>query len=105
MKEDLSLNEFQKRIDTWISTHGGYWPPLSMLTAIVEEIGELAREINYLEGIKPKKVGESATEIGEELADVIFAIICVANHYEIDLSNELNRAIEKYTKRDSKRFV
>jgi NTP pyrophosphatase (non-canonical NTP hydrolase) len=104
MNEDLSLKEFQKKIDRWILNHGGYWPPLSMLSAIVEEVGELAKEINYLEGIKPKKSDETATKIGEELADVIFAIICVANYYKIDINDELDQVIEKFTKRDSNRF-
>jgi len=104
MKENLSLKDFQKKIDTWILNHGGYWPPLSMFSAIVEEVGELAKEINYLEGFKPKKSEKIATNIGEELADAIFAIICVANYYKIDLSEELSLVIEKYTKRDSKRF-
>ncbi len=104
MKENLSLKEFQEKIDTWILSHGGYWPPLSMFSAIVEEVGELAKEINYLEGFKPKKSEEIATSIGEELADAIFAIICVANYYKINLSEELSLVIEKYTKRDSKRF-
>ncbi|NVM43456.1 MAG: nucleotide pyrophosphohydrolase [Candidatus Lokiarchaeota archaeon] len=105
MEEDLSLKEFQKKIDKWIINHGGYWPPLSMFSALVEEVGELAKELNFLEGIKPKKPNDSSTGIGEELADVIFAILCIANYYEIDLNNELNLVIEKYTKRDSKRFV
>ncbi|NVM18245.1 MAG: hypothetical protein HWN80_11065 [Candidatus Lokiarchaeota archaeon] len=104
MKEDLSLKEFQKKIDSWILNHGGYWPPLSMFSAVVEEIGELAKEINYMEGIKPKKSDKNTTKIGEELADVIFAIICVANYYKIDIHEELDLVIEKYTKRDSKRF-
>ena len=104
MNDDLSLKEFQKKIDKWILNHGGYWPPLSMLSAIVEEVGELAKEINYLEGIKPKKSNETATKIGEDLADVIFAIICVANYYKIDINDELGRGIEKFTKRDSNRF-
>ena len=104
MKEDLSLKEFQKKIDKWILNHGGYWSPLSMFSAIVEELGELAKEINQLEGFKPKKPDEPAKKVGEELADVIFAIICVANYYKIDINDELNLVIEKFTKRDSKRF-
>jgi len=104
MNEELSLKEYQKKIDKWILNHGGYWPPLSMFSAIVEEVGELAKEINHLEGFKPKKPGKTETKLGEELADVIFAIICVANYYKIDINDELNLVIEKYTKRDSKRF-
>lgn len=55
MKKEKSLKEIQRIIDNWIHMHGGYWPPLSMISAIMEELGELAREINSLEGYKPKK--------------------------------------------------
>jgi len=104
MSEDISLKEFQKKIDDWIAHHGGYWPPLSMLSAIVEEIGELAKEINHLEGFKPKKSDKISGNLGEELADVMFALICLANSYKMDISSELEAVIEKYTIRDSKRF-
>ena len=104
MNKEISLKEYQKIIDKWILDHGGYWSPLSMLSAIMEELGEVAKEINHLEGYKPKKSDETATTISEELADVIFAIICVANYYKIDINKELNLTIEKYTNRDSSRF-
>jgi NTP pyrophosphatase (non-canonical NTP hydrolase) len=86
MSTDISLKEFQKRIEDWIVHHGGYWPPLSMLSAIVEEVGELAKEINHLEGFKPKKSDNLSPNLGEELADAIFALICLANSYKIDIS-------------------
>lgn len=104
MTKNISLKEFQKKIDGWIALHGGYWPPLSMLSAIVEEIGELAKEINHLEGFKPKKSDKFLPDLGGELADVMFALICLANFYKIDISYELEAVIEKYTIRDSKRF-
>ncbi len=104
MSKDISLKEFQNKIDDWIAHHGGYWPPLSMLSAIVEEIGELAKEINHLEGFKPKKSDKFSPNLGGELADVIFALICLANSYKIDISYELEAVIEKYTIRDASRF-
>jgi len=104
MSKDISLKEFQKKIEDWIAHHGGYWSPLSMLSAIVEEIGELAREINHLEGFKPKKSDTISANLGEELADVMFALICLANSYKIDISHELEAVIKKYTIRDSNRF-
>ena len=104
MIKDISLKEYQKIIEEWILDHGGYWSPLSMISAIMEELGELAKEINHLEGYKPKKSVNATSSIGEELADVIFAIICVANYYKIDINKELTLTIEKYTKRDSSRF-
>jgi NTP pyrophosphatase (non-canonical NTP hydrolase) len=104
MSKDISLKEFQNKIDDWIAHHGGYWSPLSMLSAIVEEIGELAKEINHLEGFKPKKSDKVSPNLGEELADVMFALICLANSYKIDISYELEAVIKKYTIRDSTRF-
>ena len=57
-----------------------------MLASIVEEVGGLAREINNLEKIKKKKSNEPETDIGLEMADVLFSLICLANHYGIDLA-------------------
>jgi NTP pyrophosphatase (non-canonical NTP hydrolase) len=102
--EKLDLSIIQKKVDEWIQNHGGYWPPLSMLAAVIEEMGELSREINHLEGYKPKKVQTSSYNIGEELADIIFTLTCLANHYKIDLEREFLKIMDKYTKRDSKRF-
>ena len=104
MNKETSLNEYQNIIDKWILEHGGYWPPLSMLGAIMEELGELAKEMNHLEGFKPKKSKQVKTKIGEELADVIYALLCLANYYKIDVNDELNLVIEKFRKRDIKRF-
>ncbi|MGV9172517.1 MAG: nucleotide pyrophosphohydrolase [Promethearchaeia archaeon] len=98
-----SLHQIQENVDKWISRHGGYWPPLSMLGSIMEEVGELSREINHAEGHKPKKVDEPL-KIGEELADLLFSIICIANYYDINLEKKIKEIISKYTNRDAKRF-
>jgi len=105
MVDQNSLPEFQNRIHNWIISHGGYWPPLAMFSAITEEIGELAKEINHLEGFKPKKIKSEEGNVGEELADVLYALICIANYYKIDLNKELENVIKKYSTRDSKRFI
>jgi len=105
MVKENSLIEFQNLVDHWICEHGGYWSPLSMICAIMEELGEVAREINSLEGYKPKKSSIMNLNLGEELADLLFSIICIANHYKVDLGKELNKTIDKYSKRDSKRFL
>ena len=99
-----SLKEIQEMIDKWIREHGGYWSSLSMVCAIMEELGEVAREINSLEGYKPKKSGLKNSKLGEELADLLFSIVCLANHYKIDLDKELNNVFNKYSERDSTRF-
>ena len=105
MSDKISLHEIQKKIHDWITKHGGYWPPLAMLSALIEEVGELAKEINHLEGYKPKRNKNEDVQIGEELADVLYALVCIANYYKIDLSDELYNVINKYTTRDSKRFL
>ena len=103
--KDVTLNDFQGKIDGWILNHGGYWPPLSMLASIIEELGEVSREINHLEGIKPKKDIRNNSTLGEELGDMIFSIICLANFYKINLTSHLKAVIKKYDSRDSKRFT
>lgn len=104
IRDNEPLKDIQEKIDEWIKNHGGYWTPLAMLGAITEELGEVAREINDLEGFKPKKIKEEKNSLGEELADLLFSIICVANHYNIDLNSCLKKVILKYTKRDANRF-
>ncbi|MFX0105345.1 MAG: nucleotide pyrophosphohydrolase [Candidatus Hodarchaeota archaeon] len=98
------LKEVQEIVDNWISEHGGYWPPLSMICAIMEELGEVAREVNSLEGYKPKKSKIEDSNLAEELSDLLFSIICIANHYKIDLGQKFNNTINKYSERDSTRF-
>jgi NTP pyrophosphatase (non-canonical NTP hydrolase) len=104
MVKENSLSEIQNLVDHWINEHGGYWPPLSMICAIIEELGEVAREINSHEGYKPKKSEKLNSNLGEELADLLFSVVCLANHYSIDLGKEFTKILNKYTRRDSKRF-
>ena len=104
MIDENLLKEIQEIVDNWIQKHGGYWSSLSMICAIMEELGEVAREVNSLEGFKPKKSNILDSNLGEELADLLFSIVCVANHYKIDLGKEFNKIIKKYSNRNSNRF-
>jgi len=104
MKE-LTIKEIQKLVDELIKTMDGYWPPLAMLASVTEELGELAREINALEKIKVKKSSEIEKNIGEELADLLFSIICISNYYKIDINSEFKQVMEKYQERDKNRFL
>ena len=105
MKE-LTFKQAQKIVDDWINQfEEGYWPPLSMLASLVEEVGELAREINHREKIKKKKETEPERDIGLEMADILFSLICLANHYKIDLETKFKEVMEKYSSRDADRWT
>lgn len=104
--DHLTLKQAQEIVDEWINQfEEGYWPPLSMLARLMEEVGELAREINAREKIKKKKDMEPQKDIGLEIADILFSLICLANSYNINLEVKLKEVIEKYTSRDIERWT
>ena len=100
------LLEAQRRVDAWISRfEEGYWPPLANLARLMEEVGELARLVNHRFGTKPKKPDESDQELAEELADVLFVILCMANEQGIDLEQAFDGVMDKYRNRDGERWA
>ena len=102
----MDLKEAQARVDEWISQfEEGYWPPLHNLARLVEEVGELARELNHLYGSKPKKAEEPEQDLALELGDVLFVLLVIANEQGIDLDLALTRVMEKYRARDSDRWT
>ena len=103
---EMTFKQAQKIVDEWINQfEEGYWPPLAMLASLVEEVGELAREINHREKIKKKKEAEPRRDIGLEMADILFSLICLANHYKIDLEAKFRETVEKYSNRDLSRWT
>jgi NTP pyrophosphatase (non-canonical NTP hydrolase) len=102
----MDLTEAQARVDAWISQfEEGYWPPLVNLARLMEEVGELARELNHRHGAKTKKPGEPEQDLALEMADVLFVLLALANEQGVDLSEALERTLEKYRVRDSTRWV
>lgn len=100
-----SLADIQKRIDNILQGYEKpYWSPLSNIARLVEEVGEVARIVNHRYGDKPKKPTEQADDLEDELADVLWTIICLANQEDIDLDRGLQRAIDKLLVRDKDRF-
>ena len=96
----------QKEVDAWISQfEEGYFPPLPMLARLTEEVGELARVLMHHYGGKKPKPGEDAGDAGEEIADAIFVLVCLANSLEIDLDEKFGAMMEKYRKRDAERWT
>ena len=100
-----NLTAVQGRVDEWISQfEEGYWPPLANLVRLMEEVGELARLVNHRFGTKPKKPEEDDQDLAEELADVLFVILCMANEQGIDLDRAFDGVMEKYRTRDGERW-
>jgi NTP pyrophosphatase (non-canonical NTP hydrolase) len=102
----LTIREAQERVDAWISQfEEGYWPPLTNLARLIEEVGELAREMNHRFGHKPKKDDEPDQDLAIELGDILFVLLVIANEQGIDLAEALERVLEKYRARDSERWT
>lgn len=101
----MALKDIQIEVDKWISQYKvGYYPPLAIIAQATEELGELAREINNRYGPRIKKSDKDTAEIGEEIADMIFAMICLANLHNIDLDEAWRKKIDKCYGRDSNRW-
>ena len=101
----MALREAQQRVDQWISQYKeGYFPPLTNLARLSEEVGELAREINHRFGFKTKKKEEAEGSIALELADILFVVICLANSQGIDLDQAFDQVMAKVTTRDADRW-
>lgn len=101
----MSLAEVQRRVDRWISQfEPGYFHPLTNLTRLTEEVGELAREINHRFGEKTRKPEEPAGDLAMEIADILFVLICIANREGLDLDQAFDRMMEKVERRDAARW-
>jgi NTP pyrophosphatase (non-canonical NTP hydrolase) len=102
----MSLKDAQKRVDAWISQfEEGYFHPLTNMARLSEEVGELAREVNHRFGQKTKKRDEAEGDMGMEMADILFVLICMANREGIDLQAAFDRMMEKVEARDENRWT
>ncbi|HEX7335768.1 MAG TPA: nucleotide pyrophosphohydrolase [Gemmatimonadales bacterium] len=102
----MSLRDAQARVDGWISRYEeGYFHPLTNLARLAEEVGELAREVNHRFGQKTKKRGEAEGDLGMEMADILFVLICMANREGIDLQQAFERMMAKVESRDADRWT
>jgi NTP pyrophosphatase (non-canonical NTP hydrolase) len=102
----MSLSDAQRRVDAWISQfEEGYFHPLTNLARLAEEVGELAREVNHRFGEKTKKAEEPEGDLGMEMADILFVLICMANREGIDLQEAFNRMMAKVESRDESRWT
>lgn len=106
MVNGKSMKDLQAEVDTYIGQFKeGYFSPLAMLARLTEELGELAREINHYYGEKPKKSTETEKAIEEELGDLLFVIICLANSLNINLEEAHDLVMKKFNTRDKDRWT
>ena len=99
----MTIQEAQKRVDQWIKTYGvRYFNELTNMAILTEEVGELARVMARKYGEQSFKEGENQ-DVSEEMADVLWVLICLANQTGVDLTAALEASIEKKTKRDKDR--
>ncbi|TBH15242.1 nucleotide pyrophosphohydrolase [Thermus thermamylovorans] len=104
MEPPLTLKEAQQEVDAWIGQFKeGYFPPLLMLARLTEELGEVARALAHRHGKRPKP-GEAEGDLAEELADLLFVLISLANREGIDLEEAFLKAMAKYRTRDGERW-
>ncbi|MCM3766582.1 MULTISPECIES: nucleotide pyrophosphohydrolase [Bacillaceae] len=105
-KDGKTMKQLQSEVDTYIGQFKeGYFSPLAMLARLTEELGELAREINHHYGEKPKKSSETEKAIEEELGDLLFVVICLANSLHIDLEQAHDLVMNKFNTRDKDRWT
>ncbi len=94
----------QNQVHAWIQTYGvRYFDPLTNNAVLMEEVGEMARIMARTYGEQSFKAGESAEQLGPEMADVLWVLLCLANQCGIDLEKELRLSLEKKTARDQNR--
>lgn len=101
----MTLKEAQEQVDNWIKTHGvRYFSELTNMAVLTEEVGELARIMARKYGDQSFKEGEEE-HLDDELTDVLWVLLCIANQTGVDLTQAFARNLEKKTKRDSKRHI
>jgi NTP pyrophosphatase (non-canonical NTP hydrolase) len=100
----MSLKSAQEQVDQWINKYGvRYFNELTNMTLLTEEVGELARIMARKYGEQSFKAGEENSDLGNEMADVLFVLICLANQTGVDLQDAFEKNLEKKSKRDAER--
>ncbi|EME7120307.1 nucleotide pyrophosphohydrolase [Enterococcus faecium] len=105
MDKKRYLYSMQQEVDEYIQQFKvGYFSPLAQMARLTEEVGELAREVNHTYGEKSKKASEPVNSVAEELGDVLFVTMIMANSLNIDLTEVFEKNMEKFNQRDHNRF-
>jgi NTP pyrophosphatase (non-canonical NTP hydrolase) len=100
----MTIQESQQQVDQWIKTHGvRYFNELTNMTILTEEVGELARIMARRYGEQSEKESDKNKDLGDEMADVLWVLICLANQTGVDLTEAFKKNLEKKTLRDQDR--
>ena len=100
----MSLKQSQQIVDNWIKNHGvRYFNELTNMAQLTEEVGEVARIIARRYGEQSEKESDKDKDLGEELADVVFVVLCLANQTGVDLQEAFDKRMQKKAKRDHDR--
>ena len=106
MNNDISISEAQKMVDDWIRQYGvRYFSELTNMTILTEEVGELARIMARTYGDQSFTKSDEKYNLADEMADVLWVLVCIANQTGVDLTEAFRKNIEKKTNRDNKRHL
>jgi len=104
--ENMEIKEAQQIVDTWIKKYGvRYFNEMTNLAILTEEVGEVARIMSRRFGEQSEKESDKNKDLGDEFADVLFVLICLANQTGVDLEKALKKNLDKKTNRDSDRHI
>ena len=102
----MTLEDAQKLVDDWIKTKGvRYFNELTNMTILMEEVGELARIMSRTYGEQSFKDSDMGKDLGDEIADVLWVLICIANQTGVDLKDAFQKNLEKKNRRDATRHL
>lgn len=102
--ESMTIREAQDRVDRWIrTTRAGYFDVLTNMAVLTEEVGEVARIVSRRYGMQSFKESDKGRELGDELADVLWVVLCLANQTGVDLTTALQANFAKKNQRDKDR--
>ncbi len=106
MSGEKTMKQLQEDVDVYIGQFKeGYFQPMELMARLTEEMGELSREVMHQYGPKKKKNSEDDNSIEEEMGDLLFVLICMANSMDVNLADAHDRVIEKFNTRDQNRWT
>ena len=106
MEKEMTIREAQHLVDSWLKTYGvRYFNELTNMAILTEEVGEVARLIARIYGEQSFKESDKQKDLADEMADVLWVLICLANQTGVDLTSALEKNIQKKTNRDKERHI